>query len=140
MNFCEVGLKISGVAPISSLAAVSVDNATLSSVAVGYTERHTVAFLGSQEGVVRKVSVEQGDQTEINNQLPPNKKIKNLQFFPGLCYTPWDCTGYKELCPSLTRPLRIQLELSPDYVGPSRQAACGSGADDVSASARHQPG
>lgn len=65
MNFCEVGLKISGVAPVASAAALLVDNATLSSVTVGYTERHTVAFLGSQDGVIRKVSVASPFQEKI---------------------------------------------------------------------------
>lgn len=55
-NFCEVGLKISGVAPISSQAAIQFPNTSISSVTVATTERHTVAFLGTTEGSIKKVS------------------------------------------------------------------------------------
>lgn len=56
LNFCEVGLKISGVAPISSQAAIHFPNTSLASVSMASTERHTVAFLGTSDGKLKKVS------------------------------------------------------------------------------------
>ena len=56
LNFCEVGLKISGVAPISSQAAIHYPNTSLASVSMATTERHTVAFLGTSDGNFKKVS------------------------------------------------------------------------------------
>ena len=55
LNFCEVGLKISGVAPISSQAAIHFPNTSLASVSMASTERHTVAFLGTSDGKLKKV-------------------------------------------------------------------------------------
>ncbi|XP_049807019.1 plexin-B [Schistocerca serialis cubense] len=55
LNFCEVGLKISGVAPITSPAAVQFPNTSLTSVTVATTERHTVVFLGTSYGSIKKV-------------------------------------------------------------------------------------
>jgi hypothetical protein len=56
LNFCEVGLKISGVAPISSQAAIHFPNTSLASISMASTERHTVAFLGTSDGKLKKVS------------------------------------------------------------------------------------
>jgi len=56
LNFCEVGLKISGVAPISSQAAIHFPNTSLASVSMAATERHTVAFVGTADGKLKKVS------------------------------------------------------------------------------------
>ena len=56
LNFCEVGLKISGVSPISSQAAIHFPNTSLTSVSMASTERHTVAFLGTSEGNLKKVT------------------------------------------------------------------------------------
>ncbi|XP_069694411.1 plexin-B isoform X4 [Periplaneta americana] len=55
LNFCEVGLKISGVSPISSQAAIHFPNTSLASVSMATTERHTVAFLGTSDGNLKKV-------------------------------------------------------------------------------------
>ena len=55
-NFCEVGLKIAGVVPIYSPPAVVYGSTLLTSVAVTVTEQHTVAFLGTSDGHLKKVS------------------------------------------------------------------------------------
>ncbi|KAL1130244.1 hypothetical protein AAG570_013182 [Ranatra chinensis] len=55
LNFCEVGLKISGTAPIQTQAALHFPNVLITSVATAITERHTVIFLGSSTGFIKKV-------------------------------------------------------------------------------------
>ncbi|KAL0268749.1 UNVERIFIED_CONTAM: hypothetical protein PYX00_010571 [Menopon gallinae] len=55
LNFCEVGLKISGVAPINAQASVHFPNTSLTSVTLATTEQHTVAFLGTSNGYLKKV-------------------------------------------------------------------------------------
>ena len=54
-NFCEVGLKIAGIVPIYSPPALTYSHSLLTSVAVSTTEQHTVAFLGTSDGHMKKV-------------------------------------------------------------------------------------
>ena len=54
-NFCEVGLKIAGVVPIYSPPALVYGSTLLTSVAVTVTEQHTVAFLATSDGHLKKV-------------------------------------------------------------------------------------
>lgn len=54
-NFCEVGLKISGVSPIHSRAALLYRNTSLSAVQAATTAHHTVLFLGTTTGSLKKV-------------------------------------------------------------------------------------
>ena len=54
-NFCEVGLKIAGIVPIYSPPALTYSHTLLTSVAVSTTEQHTVAFLGTSDGHMKKV-------------------------------------------------------------------------------------
>ena len=58
LDFCLVGLKISGVTPISAEAVVSYSDASVTAVAVTRPEvgGHTVAFLGTDDGRLKKVS------------------------------------------------------------------------------------
>ncbi|XP_042862022.1 plexin-B-like [Penaeus japonicus] len=53
-NFCEVGLKISGVSPIHSRAALVYRNTSLSAVQAAITAHHTVLFLGTTTGSLKK--------------------------------------------------------------------------------------
>ncbi|XP_075218769.1 plexin B isoform X1 [Lycorma delicatula] len=57
LNFCEVGLKISGVAPISTTSAIDFSNNLVTSVTLATTERHTVIFLGTSNGSIKKILV-----------------------------------------------------------------------------------
>ena len=57
LNFCEVGLKISGVVPITNAAAIHFPKSLMTSVTLATTERHTVVFLGSSAGVIKKVTI-----------------------------------------------------------------------------------
>lgn len=56
VNFCEVGLKISGFTPIKGHAALHLPNVLITSVTTSRTERSTVVFMGSSNGVLKKVS------------------------------------------------------------------------------------
>ncbi|XP_047364074.1 plexin-B [Vespa velutina] len=55
LNFCEVGLKISGVSPIVSQAILHFPDTFVTSVTVANTESHTIAFFGTDDGILKKV-------------------------------------------------------------------------------------
>lgn len=54
-NFCSVGLKISGVTPIISYPLFDFDNASVTSITAAITGPHTLAFLGTTNGRIKKV-------------------------------------------------------------------------------------
>lgn len=56
-NFCEVGLKISGSTPIVGQAMLHFPDVFVTSVALDNIESHTVAFLGTDEGSLKKVLI-----------------------------------------------------------------------------------
>lgn len=55
LNFCEVGLKISGSTPITNQAVLTFPNTSLSAVATATTGQHVLAFLGTTDGKIKKV-------------------------------------------------------------------------------------
>uniref|UniRef100_A0A146MHQ7 Plexin-B n=2 Tax=Lygus hesperus TaxID=30085 RepID=A0A146MHQ7_LYGHE len=55
LNFCEVGLKISGFTPLKTQSALHFPNVLVTSVTVGTTERNTVIFLGTSKGNLKKI-------------------------------------------------------------------------------------
>ncbi|XP_046682902.1 plexin-B isoform X1 [Homalodisca vitripennis] len=55
LNFCEVGLKISGIVPITVTAAIHYPNYLMTSVVLAITERHLVIFVGTSTGIIKKV-------------------------------------------------------------------------------------
>jgi len=61
-NFCEVGLKISGRVPIYSVPAISYNDVLLTSLALTTTEQHTLAFLGTSDGHLKKILLESGSR------------------------------------------------------------------------------
>uniref|UniRef100_A0A1A9ZXZ1 Sema domain-containing protein n=1 Tax=Glossina pallidipes TaxID=7398 RepID=A0A1A9ZXZ1_GLOPL len=54
-SFCNVGLKISGVAPITSHALFHFSDVSVTSVTATTTGPHTLAFLGTEHGSIKKV-------------------------------------------------------------------------------------
>lgn len=54
-SFCHVGLKISGVTPIVARALFNFPNESITSVTTTNTGPHTLAFLGTSEGWIKKV-------------------------------------------------------------------------------------
>ncbi|XP_045482942.1 plexin-B isoform X2 [Harmonia axyridis] len=63
-NFCEVGLKISGATPIVTYASLIFPNISLSAVATASTGRHVLAFLGTTDGIIKKVLLSSQFPTE----------------------------------------------------------------------------
>ncbi|KAE9543414.1 hypothetical protein AGLY_002214 [Aphis glycines] len=55
LNFCEIGLKISGTEPITTQAAISFPDHLISSITLATTERNTIIFLGTSTGILKKV-------------------------------------------------------------------------------------
>ncbi|XP_073993851.1 plexin B isoform X2 [Rhodnius prolixus] len=74
LNFCEVGLKISGIAPIKTSPAIIYDSVLITSVTVSMAERHTVIFLGTSQGFIKKILL-----------LGPNSGLeyKQIEINPG---------------------------------------------------------
>ncbi|XP_016844903.1 plexin-B [Nasonia vitripennis] len=60
-DFCEVGLKISGVSPIVGQAVLHFPDTFVTSITLANTESHTVAFLGTEDGAVKKVLLSASD-------------------------------------------------------------------------------
>lgn len=56
-NFCNVGLKISGVSPIVAHSLFHFENESITSVTTANTGPHTLAFLGTIDGQIKKVMV-----------------------------------------------------------------------------------
>lgn len=54
-SFCSVGLKISGVAPIVSYSLFDFEDVSVTSVTAAITGPHTLAFLGTARGAIKKV-------------------------------------------------------------------------------------
>ncbi|KAG7207100.1 hypothetical protein KM043_000977 [Ampulex compressa] len=69
LNFCEVGLKISGVSPIVGQAVLHFPGAFVTSVTVANTESHTVAFLGTSDGLLKKVLLS-GSEAFVYESIP----------------------------------------------------------------------
>lgn len=69
LNFCEVGLKISGMYPITSSAVISWNDSLISSVTVGTTGLHTVSFLGTSNGTLHKVLLDSERSTEYSREV-----------------------------------------------------------------------
>ncbi|XP_035219207.1 plexin-B-like isoform X4 [Stegodyphus dumicola] len=56
-NFCGESLKLNGSLPITSFPVITYENVTLSSVVATTTSRHTVAFIGTRSGFLKKVLI-----------------------------------------------------------------------------------
>lgn len=63
IDFCEVGLKISGVSPIVGQAILHFPDTFVTSITLANTESHTVAFLGTDDGAIKKVLLSASDAT-----------------------------------------------------------------------------
>lgn len=55
LSFCEVGLKISGPSPIVGQASLRLTDTLVTSIQGTSTASHTVAFLGTNDGKIKKV-------------------------------------------------------------------------------------
>ncbi|XP_037069956.1 plexin-B-like [Pollicipes pollicipes] len=85
-DFCEVGLKISGVSPLMGTPALELPTTGLTGLALATTSSHTVAFLGTNNGSVIKalvVSPELGRQYESIPVDPGSPIGADLRMAPG---------------------------------------------------------
>lgn len=87
-NFCSVGLKISGVAPIDSQAIFTYDNVSVTSITATNVGPHTLAFLGTTNGSIKKVVLSgtyPGEYEETNvdsgNAILPDTAISSQKDF-----------------------------------------------------------
>ncbi|XP_026839301.1 plexin-B isoform X2 [Drosophila erecta] len=89
-NFCSVGLKISGVSPITAHALFHFDNVSVTSVTATSTtdQQHSLAFLGTNMGVIKKVLLSgqsPGEYEEIvvdaGNPILPNTMMSPKKDF-----------------------------------------------------------
>ncbi|XP_044251246.1 plexin-B [Drosophila takahashii] len=89
-NFCSVGLKISGVSPITSHALFHFDNVSVTSVTATSTtdQQHSLAFLGTDMGIIKKVLLSgqsPGEYEEIvvdaGNRILPNTMMSPKKDF-----------------------------------------------------------
>ncbi|ALC48073.1 plexB [Drosophila busckii] len=89
-NFCSVGLKISGVSPISAHALFHFDNVSVTSVTATTTtdQQHSLAFLGTEAGTIKKVLLsgqKPGEYEEIvvdpGNRILPNTMMSPKKEF-----------------------------------------------------------
>lgn len=56
-NFCGEALKLNGSLPITATPVITYENVTLSSVVATTTSHHTVAFIGTRSGFLKKVLI-----------------------------------------------------------------------------------
>ncbi|XP_068152091.1 plexin-B [Drosophila tropicalis] len=89
-NFCSVGLKLSGVAPISAHALFHFPNVSITSVTATTTtdNQHSLAFLGTEKGTIKKVLLSgqrPGEYEEIvvdpGNRILPNTMMSPKKDF-----------------------------------------------------------
>lgn len=88
LNFCEVGLKISGVSPIIAQAALHFPNTLVSAVTIANTESHTVAFLGTSDGILEKVLLSGAEATVYESIVVDKgqKLLPDTTIAPGGAY------------------------------------------------------
>uniref|UniRef100_A0A8D8AUU7 Plexin-B n=1 Tax=Culex pipiens TaxID=7175 RepID=A0A8D8AUU7_CULPI len=75
-SFCQVGLKISGVTPIVSRSLFVFQNESVTSVTTANTGPHTLAFLGTNDGWIKKVLLSGSAAGEYEKiEVDPGTKI-----------------------------------------------------------------
>ncbi|KAH9425398.1 hypothetical protein DERP_006006 [Dermatophagoides pteronyssinus] len=78
-NFCNEAVKLNGSIPLRQQAAIVYDDnhTVLTAVAAGITGQHTVAFLGTNYGSIKKVLLTKGNYGEQFDEITidPNQPI-----------------------------------------------------------------
>ncbi|XP_064473748.1 plexin-B-like isoform X2 [Ornithodoros turicata] len=77
LNFCNETLKLNGSSAISVVASLVFKNLTLTAVAAATTPQHTVAFLGTSAGALKKVFLTSHGRAEDFEEvsIDPGKPI-----------------------------------------------------------------
>ncbi|XP_022252680.1 plexin-B-like [Limulus polyphemus] len=81
-SFCMETLKLNGTVPVTATAAVTFPSVTLKSVTITTTFQHTVAFIGTDNGYLKKVLINSGDDVDEFEEVPidlGNPIIADLQ-------------------------------------------------------------
>ncbi|XP_063990960.1 plexin-B [Diachasmimorpha longicaudata] len=108
LNFCEVGLKISGVSPIVGQAVIDFHDTFVTSITVANTETHTVAFLGTSDGVLKKVLLSSSESSVYESiVIDSGQKI-----LPDMVLSP---TGDYIHVLSTTRISKVRVEHCSGY-------------------------
>ncbi|XP_037578148.1 plexin-B isoform X1 [Dermacentor silvarum] len=89
LSFCNETLKLNGSSPISRAASAVFENLTLTSVAAAATPQHSVAFLGSDRGRLKKMFLtnqgraEQFEEVTIDdgNPILPDMEVDKTGHF-----------------------------------------------------------
>lgn len=64
LSFCSESLKLNGSVPISNVASAVYVNTTVTAVATTTTSQHTVAFVGTDKGNIKKLLISSSIQAE----------------------------------------------------------------------------
>ncbi|XP_055858104.1 plexin-B isoform X1 [Episyrphus balteatus] len=83
-SFCTVGLKISGVSPITAHALFHFDNVSITSVTATTTGPHSLAFLGTETGSIKKVLISGQQLGEYEEVVvdPGNRILQDTMMSP----------------------------------------------------------
>lgn len=57
LNFCNEALKLNGTLPLTVKPVLTYDNTSLTGITVTTNGQHTIAFLGTASGQLKKVKV-----------------------------------------------------------------------------------
>lgn len=74
-DFCSVGLKLSGMAPIVGRSLFSFDNESITSVTTAQTGPHNLAFLGTTDGCLKKVLISGRDPGQYQRIKVDDQRI-----------------------------------------------------------------
>lgn len=87
-NFCSVGLKISGASPLVSYSLFDFENESITSVTAAITGPHTLAFLGTANGWIKKVLISGQEPGEYENVEidPANSVLPDTMMSPKQDY------------------------------------------------------
>ncbi|XP_076035062.1 plexin-B-like isoform X2 [Oratosquilla oratoria] len=83
LSFCEIGLKISGPAPVVARSALLLNHALVTGVQATATAQHTVAFLGTSTGTINKILLGSGDMAAIYEEIkvdPGSAILPDMRF------------------------------------------------------------
>ncbi|XP_042221398.1 plexin-B-like, partial [Homarus americanus] len=104
LSFCEVGLKISGPAPVVGRAALRLPRTLVTGLQATAAAAHTVAFLGTSTGTIKKILVASSEEAaeyeevEVDSGFPilPDMRFRaivdvSLKLTNLVWFLPW-CT------------------------------------------------
>ncbi|XP_015793717.1 plexin-B-like [Tetranychus urticae] len=73
LNFCNEAVKLNGTLPLTSKPVITYNNTTLTGITVTTNEQHTIAFLGTSSGHLKKVLISSYDAGHEFEQIVVDK-------------------------------------------------------------------